>query len=352
MAEQPELPEDRHGCLNGETAERLLGGEPFAACCQDVFELARVLSAARSPSPVARRGEEAALGAFQAARCANPLPKWRRRSSLTAKVMLGVGLGGLVLGGVAVAGTTGALPTPFGTAHSARPALPGDLRSTPPAPVSPAPPWPTDRFPTQTLKDDRQTPKPPRSPSSEHPTSDPTLLARLCRTYLTHARKDHDGGTGLDLKELDRLVAAAGGPDAVSAFCANLLGPAAPDRKADPEHGATGGGGGEGPASNPGHTPEPTEQSAVPGAGQLRDEDTMEGPEDEAGGAGDTGGPQNPEDGAPGDGGQVSSGHDEAMSTGSGGDPAQDDHGPGPHPRDGDRQAPRLPRGHPHQDQG
>src|SRR5262245_44594865 len=113
-----------HDWLDDNAAERLLRGEhddPRAEA------LARLLAAAAAPAPVNAQREEAAVAAFRAARAENvkgaedPARDWRRRRGgalrpgRSMRTLTSALVAAAVLGGVALAAGTGALPRTFGT---------------------------------------------------------------------------------------------------------------------------------------------------------------------------------------------------------------------------------------------
>src|SRR5215211_5664524 len=109
--------------IDRETAEQLLRGDPGAL--HEVGPLAAPLQAAQAAAfPDELVGEQMALAAFRAAQLI-PVPQPRRPSMLKialAKVLTAKAaavLAGLSLGGVAVAATTGAIPTPFDSTPNA-----------------------------------------------------------------------------------------------------------------------------------------------------------------------------------------------------------------------------------------
>ncbi|WP_329125031.1 hypothetical protein [Streptomyces sp. NBC_01465] len=157
---------------------------------------------------------EQALAAFRAARDAGEhaapgrhraRDDWRPvRRRLPARTSLRAALGAAVatvtLGGVALAAGTGAIPDPFGRADD-----PGRKASSPQAP---------DASRTSSGAARSQSPGGPtgsaRTPSGQS-------LEALCRAQ--------DNGNGKRKgKAFQRLAAAAGGANAVNAYCAGLLG--------------------------------------------------------------------------------------------------------------------------------
>lgn len=175
--------------------------------------LGRLLASANAPAqPGELAGERAAVAAFTAARHSRP-SQVRRPSMiqmtvaklLTAKVAaIAVGLACAGAGGVALAATTGVLPTPVG---SHRPGT-HPSRSTHP---SPAPSGSTQPWPSRT--------------------GGAVDFAKLC--HELHGRSDH--GKALQEKHFGDLVRKAGSTDytRVEKFCAPYQ-PSSSTRKASP----------------------------------------------------------------------------------------------------------------------
>lgn len=194
--------------------------------------LDELLAAAARPTPVAPDAEAGALAAFRAARDegalelpTRPADDWRptepRKRTQWLKAGLAALAAGVMLGGVAMA--AGAIPAPFGESpppgpHPApRPATSapaqGGATATPSAGV-------TAGTPSPGAEEDR----PPRGKDDR----------AHCRAYEAsngnengngNAEKQHGQGNGAatDSAVRRRLEAAAGGPDAVEAYCARLL---------------------------------------------------------------------------------------------------------------------------------
>jgi hypothetical protein len=179
---------------------------------QQTPTLEDLLAAAARPMPSPAEGEVRAVAAFRAAHdegasaaLTRPEDDWRPKSpgvgTRWIKVSIGALVAGAMLGGVAMA--AGAIPTPFGepllkpgptpSASSRQAENPGEPE--PPSTSGPGARTPGERPPT--AKDD---------------------LAH-CRVYES---KEGRGGA-LDGTAWQRLKDAAGGRDAVAAYCARLL---------------------------------------------------------------------------------------------------------------------------------
>jgi hypothetical protein len=230
-------PEELSGWLDAGTAERLLDGAPGGP--QDdprVAELARLLARAAEEAGSLTGGaehERRVLQAFRDARREGRTPagqerrraRWRRVSRPT-KALVGGLAAAAVLGGVAIAAQTGALPHPF---HSGSGAPGRGHSSAPPAPSSGTPgPAGTGR---PTASPDAAATTAPAAPSA-HPSapgaSTPAeqSLKGLCLSYVWASRH----GERLDSAAQHRLEAAAGGSAEVAPYCARLTGGRTPDR--------------------------------------------------------------------------------------------------------------------------
>lgn len=185
-------------------------------------ELTALLAAARPGAAAGPEGEDRALGAFRAARdegahaAVSPLrrrrrddwrPVVRRRGARSARLLVGGFAAALALGGVAVAGGSGVIPTPFGgTAPEV----------TPPVRSAPAVPPRTDGR----GKSDEVTAVPGAGPATAG--AGPAQGdAGLCRAY----REAGNSADAADPAVVDRLAGVAGGKSAVPAYCDGLLGP-------------------------------------------------------------------------------------------------------------------------------
>ncbi|MGW1493189.1 hypothetical protein [Streptomyces sp. NPDC002402] len=176
-----------------------------------------LLAAAARTEPAAPQAEQRAVAAFRAARDAGaPAVPTRRRDDWRParpragarwiKVGLGSFVAALTLGGVAMA--AGAIPAPFGDAPGGPGPVPsaspsrGGGTTAPPHPFAPVPPKVGPTGPT----------------GDERPSAAKDQLAQ-CRAY--EARQGRPGSP--DSPAWQRLEDAAGGPDAVAAYCAGLL---------------------------------------------------------------------------------------------------------------------------------
>ncbi|MCM3884525.1 hypothetical protein, partial [Frankia sp. R82] len=179
-------------------AERLLHGDPTNAGIGP-DPLADLLAAASAPARDGELdGEQAAVAAFRAARLGH-VPQPRRKPML--KLMLANALatkvaaaavGATVLGGAAVAASTGALPFTGGDGSSV------SATATPSATVT----------------------TPEVAVASPGATVSASLLA-LCRTYTAAAASR--ASTALDGPGMTTLITAAGGRDKVGPFCVRAL---------------------------------------------------------------------------------------------------------------------------------
>jgi len=189
--------------IDRDTAERLLRGVP--ATLRASGPLGEHLAAAAAPAHRHElAGWPAALSAFQAAHLV-PATEQRRPSmikTLLAK-MLTIKAAALLAvtaaGGVALAATTGALPSPLTHASAA----PDSAHATT-APTN----GPSHRGGPSTLP----------SPS----------LVGLCHAYIAGAGSDH--GKALESPAFTALITAAGGKDKVADFCKATLASAAPSK--------------------------------------------------------------------------------------------------------------------------
>lgn len=194
--------------------------------------LEKLLAAAARPVPVAPDAEAKALAAFRAARDegalerpTRPMDDWRPVRARTRAPWTRAGLGtlvaGVMFGGMATA--TGGIPV------VADKSPPPEQPAPAPSASSSAPDGPSAGTTT-----------PPTGPV-EHRATDP-LTARPpeagdravdCRAYEAAGKNEGKGkDKAMDSAVRERLTAAAGGPDAVEAYCAPLLTgrpPAPPD---------------------------------------------------------------------------------------------------------------------------
>jgi hypothetical protein len=177
--------------------------------------LDELLAACARPAPAGPEGEKRAVAAFRAARdegswSTSPrrTDDWRAAEPRVRTGWIKAGLGtfvvGLTLGGVAMA--AGAIPTPFG----------GPQDRPRPAPSASSGPG-------------EQTPGsgPSASSTAGPATRTPDVRPSTAKDRLAHCRvyeaKQGQGRAALDSTALQRLEDAAGGPDAVAAYCARLL---------------------------------------------------------------------------------------------------------------------------------
>ncbi|MGI5402469.1 hypothetical protein ACQEVG_24095 [Streptomyces sp. CA-135486] len=203
-------------------------------------ELEALLNAARRPGVLDPAAEQRALLAFRAVRDEGVRPslvRWRRsrddwrpagerhRGRALKALVAGVAAAGL--GGVAVAAGKGAIPLPFGGAE------PKPVRSAPTQPgaeesveedsaggrrgqgASAGPVWPT------------------RSSAPGRPATARDTAAH-CRVYLTAVERR---GTPPRGEAMAALEAAAGGPEAVRAYCEPLLAGEMRDTRPNPADG-------------------------------------------------------------------------------------------------------------------
>ena len=203
--------------IDRDTAEQLLRGaavaRPGAAA-----DVARLLSAASAPARARElAGEEAAVAAFRAARF-GPIAAPPARSRLqfagrkltTLKVAVVTLATTSVLGGVAFAASTNTFPY--------------QRDDRPPASVTPDPVRPSGQ-PTPTGPGGDPSTTPPGAVPSDRPARTgpaPSLIGQ-CRAY--EARPPGKRRKELANPAFRALVAAAGGPDRVAAYCTALLGP-------------------------------------------------------------------------------------------------------------------------------
>jgi hypothetical protein len=193
--------------ISARAAENLLSGVPVDSPNP---RLAAVLRAAAGPTrPAELAGRQLAVAAFHHA-LLHPAETSEKRSMIrTAALKLftvkAAAVAAVVLGtgGVALAASTGAIPTPLNNHHP-----------VPSASVT--------------------TPQPGDRPqSSAHPgNADPSpSLVGLCRAYTAGAGADH--GAALASPAFQALITAAGGKDGVDAFCAKVLATAGPSQNPD-----------------------------------------------------------------------------------------------------------------------
>ncbi|MFF8836900.1 hypothetical protein [Streptomyces sp. NPDC015130] len=223
---------------------------------EDEAVVVALRAALRPDRPMGEEAAQQAVAAFRAARDAGlhsgtGAPRTRRRDDWRpvaerrwgrwSKAALVALVSGLTLGGVAVA--TGGLPSPVSDAPEHRPEPSADAVVPTPrkGAVPPAPP--SVRAPsTPPVADAGGVPGPNRT--ERVPPGAARSHEALCRSYEQKAVRA--GGTW-DPTALRRLVEAAGGEEAVPAYCErltdrtkardeNLRGAARDDRDHDPRH--------------------------------------------------------------------------------------------------------------------
>ena len=212
--------------LDQATADRLLDGSGAGP-------LSDLLTAARAPGSVAElAGEAAALAEFRAATEAAALSRRdaaspRRheapgqRSVLRRFITVKAAsiAAAVLLGGVAVAATTGVLPLPLGPApvtSSSGSAVPNP--STPTRPSEGSTPGSPDPSTTPTGP---ASPGATATPGAGVGPSPTAALVGLCRAYLAHVASKPD--KPWDNPAYAVLLAAAGGDDQVLPFCTQLV---------------------------------------------------------------------------------------------------------------------------------
>ncbi|MBM7085480.1 hypothetical protein ACN267_07755 [Micromonospora sp. WMMD734] len=220
-------------------AERLLGPTAPGVAPSTDDPLTRLLAAAAAPArPDEFAGEQAALAAFRAARGApapGPDPAGRRRPRLTTGVVAWIaGLAATATAGVAFA--TVALDRPAERTPGPVPSVTG-TGSVRPSPFLSEPSRQTpSRRPGGTAPGGGPSapPAPPGPPAPGGPANAGRLVGQ-CRAYL--AKPPAQRAKALTRPGFADLVAAAGGPDRVEAYCRALV----PQR---PTSAAPGGAGG------------------------------------------------------------------------------------------------------------
>ncbi|MET7857440.1 hypothetical protein ABZS81_09435 [Streptomyces sp. NPDC005318] len=223
-------------------------------------EVAALLTAAQRVDETGPMAEERALDAFRTARDEGahaPVPPllrrrrddWRpverRRGARSLRSMAAGFAAAAMLGGVAVAAGSGAVPTPFGDRR------PHPTHSTNVEPDSPGSRPRETQTPSADGTQHGVTDAAGTGPAAGHPgrAQDDT---GLCRAYrLVQGR-----GKAQDASAFDRLSATAGGASAVPGYCDGLLGP----RTAQEKQGT-----GKGRRPEPGSGgPEPTPSGPKP----------------------------------------------------------------------------------------
>ncbi|MFI6133508.1 hypothetical protein [Micromonospora sp. NPDC051141] len=195
----------------------------------DADPLTRLLAAAAAPATAGELdGEERALAAFRAARAAPafaaPVPASRPRRRLRVAAALS-GLAATAVAGVAFAAVRldrGPQPVvpPAPTTAGPAPTAAGPSRSAPAGPSGPSGAA-SGAAPS------------PGTPSGSRPAVPPSVGALVghCRAWL--AKPEPQRARALTTPGFADLVAAAGGPDRVAAFCRSLVS-AAPSPKGPP----------------------------------------------------------------------------------------------------------------------
>ncbi|MGW0774064.1 hypothetical protein ACWD01_10560 [Streptomyces sp. NPDC002835] len=269
------MTENRSGGAVGPGAERRPPSEPQSQSQpepqprpgQRPPTLDEVLAAAARPEPLAPRGAEDAVAAFRAARDegalglpTRPDDDWRPAERRTRAPWIRTGLGtfaaGVLLGGVAMA--SGAIPAPFGTSPAERPG-PAAGTSTPSGDPD-ATATPTPQATTGSAGLPATTPDAVGPTTAEHRAAHCRAYEAAQATEAASAAKGAGKGRALDGAVRERLEAAAGGPDAVEAYCARLLEDGPPDPGPDPAE------------QRPTSTPDRSNTAAAvpPGAGAAR----------------------------------------------------------------------------------
>ena len=190
--------------IDRDTAEKLLCGVPAGA-----GPLADLLAAAAAPAlAVEHAGEQAALAAFRAARL-SPATEPRRRSMiqtalaklLTVKVMAATVVASTALGGVALAASTGTLPTQAGGASASQTDKADDAAEGGGSQKSPEP-----SESAKAKKDDAK--------------GKPSVVG-LCRAYQAHPMDER--GKAVESTAFTALVEEAGGKGNVAGYCKVVL---------------------------------------------------------------------------------------------------------------------------------
>ncbi|WP_052509649.1 hypothetical protein [Kitasatospora griseola] len=222
--------------LRGATVDPVAGQDPSAGQrpAPGRPELAALLAAAAAAGPAGDGplpGEEGAMAAFRQAR-RQPAPSQHRRRkmadtalarALSAKAMA-VALGVTAVGGVAVAAGTGRLPEMLGGPAPAPPAVKAASASPSGTPDAPA----TDAAsPSRTAKPSTAATRPggasgrPSDPASTQPGQPPDLAA-LCRGFAARVSAGAKPKEAAADSALADLLRAAGTPERVTGYCAQL----------------------------------------------------------------------------------------------------------------------------------
>jgi len=205
MSKDPNGPADR------DAAERLLRGTPG----DPADPLAALLAAAAAPAtPRELAREYEALAAFRAARTApaegprHHAAPGRSFGKLFTLRVAAATIAVTGVGGVALAATTGTLPTPLRSRPAISPSTsPSDVEGSESGSPTAGPPTAKAK-PGQVPKQDPQRPQ---------------SVVGLCRAYTEHSRHDGDRRKLLDTPAFRPLVEAAGNVGEVPKFCRDLL---------------------------------------------------------------------------------------------------------------------------------
>lgn len=191
--------------IDRDTAEKLLCGVPAGA-----GPLADLLAAAAAPAlAVEHAGEQAALAAFRAARL-SPATEPRRRSMiqtalaklLTVKVMAATVVASTALGGVALAASTGTLPTQAGGASASQTDKADDAAEGGGSQKSPEP--------SESAK-----------AKKDNDAKGKSSVVGLCRAYQAHPMDER--GKAVESTAFTALVEEAGGKANVAGYCKVVL---------------------------------------------------------------------------------------------------------------------------------
>ncbi|MFF0374744.1 hypothetical protein [Actinoplanes missouriensis] len=204
--------------MDRKTAESLLrGGVPG-------HPVAEVLSAAKAPATERElAGEAAAMAAFRSAVAAPAAARGRPMLRfLSFKVAAAAFATTATVGGVAVAASTGSLPSPIFASSSAKPS------PSSPSP-SPSSPSPSSLSPSSSSPSSPRafSPRPKVSPSTKPPSSAKPRadLAGLCREF---DGRDRDGRSrALNDDRFGELIERAGRRERVERFCSEFRRPRA-----------------------------------------------------------------------------------------------------------------------------
>ncbi|MEV4314890.1 hypothetical protein [Actinocrispum sp. NPDC049592] len=257
----------RSGRIGRRTTEQLLTGAPGREHAST--PLGRLLSVASAPPREGElAGEQAAVTAFRSARLADDLQREREpmHKSTLAKLLTvkiaAAAAGVLTAGGVAVAAVSGALPGQdhgAGSEEHGKPAGSSASEHAQDGKTNGA----EHRNDNATAKGDEQKSSHANSPSGSPSPS----LEGLCNAVMSGNKVEH--GKALENPAFGALITAAGGPEKVPAFCADLLA----GKKQEPSHSTgkpadPGNGNGNGPGDNGNGQPGKTNNPQDKGNGQ------------------------------------------------------------------------------------